>query len=888
MITPFEAGLHGASIRGRFRADAGPLALSALVVLLVSVLAGAVPGLMERTADAAVRDAVVRAGDSAEITVTARWEPDDTLTGRARAPRLAEDVDDLRLRALDEIGPELRTMLRPPVAAVTSPTLKVTDGSVLRTFRMAYLSGGAGPLVTWTAGTAPAAPADDTAQIEWFGPPWRVQVGVSETAANRFGVRPGALLKLADEKGNTKNVQVSGIFRPVDPADPAWAEAPWLLNPTAGADGIGTTRFGGLLTAGSLPDARLAFAPDELQRTVVFVPDPAVLTWEAARRVNATVVTLQARSASSSAVDTSSTWRTNLDSVLDDVTTQVETAGIQAAVLLAAILTGAVLVLLLAADLLVRRRSAALILARQRGASLPSLGLELLVESAFVAVLAAGAGCAVALLVTGGVATAWVAPVLVTAVVAVPAYGIVHAASATRDRRSPANRSARRWAQHTGALRRAAAEAAVVIAAIAGIIALNQRGVGSGLPVPAPTLAVLAGAILLVRLLPPITRLVLWQALRSRRPLAVFGAAQASATSGRALPVAALVTSAALATFALVTATTVDRGLAGGAQDSVGADVRVDLASTSSPFATSPSSAPSSPASSDAAETARRIAAAPGVTSVLTGHVTDTARIVADGKLAPARLVIVDSRAFTGTALTGGQALVRSATGALHEGSTVEILQQGRPAIRLTATGAAPAVGGATEVVIVDVAAGLTEPPNTIWVTGPGATEATAGLSTVSRSEVAKARRAAPLVSGLISLTWATAAFLLVAGLLAFALTAAASAPARWLTVSRLRTLGLTPRQGRLIAVGELLPVAFLAAVGGPALGILVAALSTGPLALRLLTGQVTDPTTVLPWPALAAVAVLFLLTAPLLIRVEAALRRRARLAEVLRVGAPT
>jgi putative ABC transport system permease protein len=871
-----SAGLHGASIRGRFRADAGPLTLSALVVLLVSVLAGAVPGLMEQTADAAVRDAIRRAGDSAKIIVTARWEPDDTLTGRARAPRLAEDVNDLRLRALDELGPELRTMLRPPIAAVTSPTLKVTDGSVLRTFRMAYLSGGTGPQVTWTAGTAPAATAE-TAEIEWFGPPWRVQVGVSEATANQFGVRPGALLKLADERGNTKNVQVSGIFRPVDPADPAWAEAPWLLNPAAGADGIGTTRFGGLLTAESLPDARLAFERDELQRTVLFVPDPAVLTWEAARRVNATVVTLQARSASSSAVDTSSTWRTGLDSVLDDVTTQVETARIQAGVLLAAILAGAVLVLLLAADLLVRRRSAALVLARQRGASLTSLGLELLIESALVALLAAGAGCAVAVLITGAVATAWVAPVLVTAVAAVPAYGMVHAASATRDRRLPANRSARRWAQHTGALRRAAAEAAVVIAATAGIVALNQRGIGSGLPVLAPTLAVLAGAILLVRLLPPITGLVLWQALRSRRPLAVFGAAQASATSGRALPVAALVTAAALATFALVTATTVERGLTGGAQETVGADVRVDLASSAD-----------SPSSSSAAEAARRIASEPVVTSVLIGHVTDNARIVADGKIAPARLVIVDSRAFTGTQLTGRQALVRSATGALHEGATVEILQQGKPAIQLTATGAAPAIGGATEVVIVDVAAGLTEPPNTIWVNGPGATEATAGLSTVSRSEVAKSRRAAPLVSGLIELTWATAVFLLVAGLLAFALTAAASAPARWLTVSRLRTLGLTPRQGRLIAVGELLPVAFVAAVGGPALGILIAALTTGPLALRLLTGQVTDPATVVPWPALAAVAVLFLVTAPILVRAEAALRRRSQLAEVLRVGAPT
>jgi putative ABC transport system permease protein len=868
-----RAGLHGASIRGRIRADAGPLLLSALVALLVSLLAGAVPGLMEQTADEAVRDAVRRAGDAAKITVNARWEPDDTLGGRARAPRLADDVEDLRIRALDELGTGLQAVLRPPVATVISPTLKVTDGSVLRTFRMAYLSGGDGPQVTWTAGAAPAATGDDTIEIGWYAPPWRVQVGVSETAADLFGVRPGALLKLADERGNTKNVQVSGIFRAVDPADPTWAEAPWLLNPAAGADGIGTTRFGGLLTAGSLPDARLAFGPDELQRTITFTPDPAVLTWDAARTVNATVVTLQARSASSSSFDTASTWRTGLDSVLDEITAQVDTAKVQAAVLLAAILAGAVLVLLLAADLLVRRRSPALVLARQRGAGLTALGTELLAESLLVALVAAGAGCAGAFLITGGVAAAWVAPVLVTAAAAVPAYGILTAAAATRDRKTPANRSARRWARHTGALRRAAAEIAVVIAAAAAIVALHQRGLGSGLPVLAPTLAVIAGAVVLVRLLPPVTRLALRWALRSRRPLAMFGTAQAAAGSGRALPVAALVTSAALASFALVTAATVDRGLTGGAQEAVGADVRVDLTDDTAGAAD---------------ETARRIAAAPGVTGIVTGHVSDGAQIVADGRLTPARLVIVDSRALTGTLLTAQQALVRSANGGLREGMTVDILQQGKPAVRLTASGAAPAVGGATEVVIVDVAAGLPDPPNTIWVTGPGAEAATDGLTAASRAEVARSRRAAPLVSGLLRLTWAAAVFLLVAGLLGFALTAAAGAPARWLTVSRLRTLGLTPRQGRLVAAGELLPVATIAAVGGPLLGALAATITTGPLGLRLLTGQVTDPATVLPWAGLAAVAVLFLAAVPLLVRAESAVRRRLRLAEVLRVGGPT
>jgi putative ABC transport system permease protein len=877
MIPELRTGLHWAGIRGRARADAGPLLLSALVVLLVSVLAGAVPGLMEQTADAAVRDAVRRAGSSADITVTARWEPDDTAGGRARFPRLSEDVDALRDRALDELGPRLTGMLRPPVASVISPSLKITDGSVLRTFRLAYLSGANGPRVEWVAGAAPAPTVDGTAEVGWYGPPWRVQVGVSEKAANLLGVRAGALLKLDDAQGNPKNVQVSGIFRAVDPSDPTWAHAPWLLDPAAGADGMGSTRFGGLLSTGSLPDARLAFGPDDLRRTVTFTPDPRVLTWASAREVAAATVTLQARSASSSSVDTTSTWRTGLDAVLQRAGDQVESASTQAAVLLTGILAGAVLVLLLAADLLVRRRSAALVLARQRGAALTALGVELLLESSLVALVAAGAGCAGAFLITGGVAWPWVAPVLVAAVAAVPAYGIVMAASATRDRKVPANRSARRWARHTGALRRAAAELTVLAAAVGALVALRQRGIGTGLPVVAPTLAAVAGAILLVRVMPLITGPVLRWTLRSRRPLAVFGAARAATTAGRALPVAALVTSAALASFTLVTASTVDRGLAGGARETVGADVRVDFTDDAA-------------ASTD--ETARRIATAPGVTGVVTGQVTDAARIIADGRIAPARLVIVDSRAFAGLLgdpamhpVDGSQALVRSASGALPSGVSLEIPQQGAPAVRLTAAGVAPPVGGATEVVVVDVAAGVPHTPNTIWVTGPGAARAVEGLPAVVRASVAAERRAAPLVSGLLRLTWAAALFLLVAGLLGFVLAAAAGAPGRWLTLSRLRTLGLTPRQARSVAAGELLPVAAVAAAGGPVLGVLVAAVTSGPLGLRLLTGQVTDPALALPWPGLTAIAAVFLFAVPLLVAAESAVRRRLQLAEVLRVG---
>ncbi|MEV0624790.1 FtsX-like permease family protein [Nonomuraea wenchangensis] len=695
---------HWPSVAGRARADAGPLLLAAVVVAVVTLLAGAVPPLLSATADAAVRDAVRRTGG--DLQVHSRMEDDDGPGGsRVRHPRLAEDVDDFRARATDELGPGLRAALRPPVATVTSPTLKITDGSVLRTFQLAYVARDGGPGVTWIAGGPPRPTASETAAVPYGAPPWPVQVGLSEADAAALRLRPGAHIPLADDQGNVKKVQVSGVFRPRDSADPAWRLLPSLLNPVAGADGTGSTRFAGLLSRESLPDARLAFGLDELRRTVSFTPDPARLTWDVVPSVAAKVVALKASSGSSGARDGSLKWETRLDGVLRNVSSQVEAAFAQASVLLVTLLAVAVLVLLLAADLLVRRRAPALTAARQRGMSLPVIGGELLLESAVLALLAAAAGLGLARAVAPGVSWDWTPPVVVTAVAAGPAFGMLTAARATRDRRVPANRSARRWARDTVRLRRAALETGVLAVASGALVALYQRGIGGGvLPASAPALCALAGALLLARALPLATRSVLKRLLRSSRPLAVFGAARAAVASARVLPLLVLVTSVALASYALIFGATVGRGTADG-----------------------------------------------------------------------------------------------------------------------------------------------------------------------------------PLASGLLRLAWVSAVTLPALGLLGLALGTAAGAPERWQTLTRLRTLGLRPREARWVAAGELLPPVVVAAVGGPLLGVLLARLTFGSLALRLLTGA--EPAPASPWWALGLVAVVFLAAVAVVVPVESALCRRRRLSEVLRAG---
>ncbi|MEW2427681.1 FtsX-like permease family protein [Micromonospora sp. NPDC047644] len=906
---------HWPSVRGRGRSGVGPLLLTAAVIATVALLAGAVPPLLRAAADDAVRDTVRDAGTDSNVLAHADWERDDGPTGgRVRMPNLAEAVDAFLARTTSALGPDLDAALLPPVTIVNGPILSITDGNAPRTFQFTYLAGDlGGPDVTWIAGSPPGPTVSDRyVEVPYDGPPWPVQIGLSEADAAALDLGPGDRIPVKDGEGRDKDVRVSGIYRPADSADPAWRLAPALLRPVPGADGVGTTRFNGLLSRESLPDARLAVDEDQLRRTVHFAPGPDALTSDSTTALASQVVKLKATSGASSDRDQSLKWESQLDAVLRDARTRNNAAAAQAAVLLAGVLTAAVLVLLLAADLLVRRRAPVLSIARQRGAALPDLGAELVIESAVVSLSAAAVGLALARAAAGDVAWTWAVPVVLAGVVAGPAFGTLAAARASRDRRQPANPAARRWIRATGQLRRAAVEGAVLIAAVAAFVTLHQRGLlpvaadgDTGeltgdliLPVSALALGALVGALVLLRLLPLGARFALRQALRSRRPLAVFSASQATTTAGRALPLLVLVSTTALASFALILGATVTRGLTDGAWSTVGADARLDVGADA---------ATATPA------LAQRIAAAPGVEQVVVGQVTDSARVFTESTLLTPRLVIVDATAFqrllATTALPDAPALARltapgpspgevpalvgSKSGDLRTGSRLQLPRDDAPAIRLAAVGTAPSVGGVDDVVIVDATAlaraGLPAVANTVWVTGPGAGRAVSNTGVASdvvlRTDVLRAQRVAPLTAGLVRLAWTAAAVLLALGLLGLTLAAAAGASQRWQTLTRLRTLGLRPRDVRWVAAGELLPPVVVTAVCGPLLGALLARLTLGPLDLRLLTGQAADPAAARPWWLLGLLSVALLAAAATVVPVESALRRRDRLSEVLRAG---
>ena len=903
-------GLHRPSIRGRAWADRGPLLLAALVVALATLLASAVPQAIRNTADDAVKDAVVRGGEQAAIVVTAPFDREGTnLDGsRIRPSRTVEIVNDSAQQAHSELVPGLAVALRAPLIAVTSAPLAVSGHGPGRTMQLAYVSGGGGGQVDWIDGGPPQAsvPADQArTAVRADSQVWPVQVGLSAKTAAQLDARTGDQIQGLDNGNKEIDLRVSGIYRPRDANDPVWQGAPELLNPVVGADGTGTRiELAGLLSADSLPDGRLALPEDQMIGTITFIPEPSRLRWDNAQALATEVLKLKASSGSFGLGDTSFKWDSRLDTVLQGARTQIAAAVAQASVLLIGLTATAALVLLLAADLLVRRRATVLANVRMRGASLAGIGGELLIEAAAVTLAGGALGLLLGRALFGGYAWAWLLPVLLAALLGGPVLGTLEAARATSGRQAPANRSARRSALRTEQLRRATLEFAVALATAGAFTALHQRGIvptgpdqGSAnvLPALAPTLGAAAGALLLLRLLPFAARLALTRATRSRGSLALFAAARAAATAARPLPFVILIMSSALLTFALAVSTTESEGQSEGSWRAVGADARL---------VTTPSAA--------VATIARRVAAADGVDQAVAAHVADTVMLRSGASVLYVHLVVVDPVAFgrllaerplptahldlLETKTSTGEpvpALLRSADG-IPVGKLMSMLW-GDAQIDVTTIGTAPAIGidDSENLMVVNAAtfaaAGAEAVPNTVWATGPQAGRALAeaagpGADITRRADVLAARRGSPLAAGLLHLALVSIGVLLLWALLAVVLGAAASAPSRGETLARLRTMGLRPGEARRVAAGELLPPVAIGALGGLALGVLLAHATLGRLALRLITGQRADPALVVPW--VSAVPVLLLVLAVgVVVAVESSLRRRERLGEVLRAG---
>ena len=888
--------VHVPTLLGRARADRALLLLMGVVAMLTVALTAAVAPATERSADRAMAAAVRDAGPTGAVVATLPEWYDDPR-GKTLDPTTAVQVRQDAEYAFSVLPRPLAEVLRPGTASVTSSALTLLDAGTSRSLQLVYVdTDGTVPAVTWTDGGPPGASARVGADV-----PEPVQVGVAEEVAEALGLQPGDRVPVQDEAGRSATIEISGTFVPTDRDAAAWQVSARLLAPVQGtADGQPFASAAALVSPESLPDLRLALPGDDLTRRVVFAPEAGRVRWRPAAGLERAIVSLQS-SAGLASGDIA--WDSQLGSVLQRGRAQVASARGQAQVLLVGLVSCALLVLALAAQLLVSRRSAALAMVRQRGASLAGIAAELALEGLLVAGVATCVGLGTVQVLLGATGWEWSVPVLVVAALAPALVGAATAAGSADVRSSPANRSARRSAARSQQLRRLAVEAAVLVAAVLSYTALQQRGVvdpdrggGDLTASAAPVWWSVVGALVLLRALPPALAWSMRLARRTTGSVGLVAAARLVQTGARVLPVVVTVVATAGITLGLALTATVRDGQAEGARSAVGGDARLV-------------------AEPDAALTdvAADLENTPGVRAAAAGRIEDGVRVSSSRAAAAVRLTVVDhiayERLLEAGELADGAGLARLApipggsTGpapALVRGGGADLVGDltvvwDDTTVPLTVVGAAPDVDGVDgPVVVVDAeafaAAGGTADPNTVWAVGAGAPDAVQAAaadveevdSVVTYADELGRRRDAPLPSTVASLAVVSSAVLLALAVLATVLAAVAGAPARGAALGRLRALGLPVRDVRRLLLAELAVPVTVAALVGVALGAGCAHAVLGALSLELVTGQPGSPSANVPWWSVLPAAVL-VAVAVVVAELELRAIRRQALAGLLR-----
>jgi ABC-type antimicrobial peptide transport system permease subunit len=451
--------------------------------------------------------------------------------------------------------------------------------------------------VTLAKGSWPAVAAKGAAQV---------QVAVPEAAAVALKVGPGDVIALANRLGGAGlRIQVTGVYRPVDSAAPYWH-----LDPLGGR-GVHTvafTTYGPMLTApGTFASGRVAAASMSWQAAGDFSGATAGDVTALENSVRETEVSLHDGRLTSVAQASS-----DLPGLLDGlrrsllVTRSTLLIGALQLVILAAF------ALLLVAQLLAEERAGETSLLRARGGSRARVGrlaageaLLLAVPAAVVAPLLAGpvtrllAGTGAMArtgvsLGDGNTGTAWLvslcAALACAFAVIVPALRAGGSYAAERAARS------RRGAL-PGALQAGADLGLLVIAGVA-YWQLHRRASGSGalssnaagglgvdpVLVAAPALCLLAGTVLVLRLLPLAAKLGERRAARGRGlALALAGWQLARRPRRGAGAALLLVLTVAMGMFAIGQGASWDRSQRDQAEYAVGADVRV-TSMTTPPF----------------------------------------------------------------------------------------------------------------------------------------------------------------------------------------------------------------------------------------------------------------------------------------------------------------
>ncbi|MFI0896809.1 FtsX-like permease family protein [Streptomyces sp. NPDC020983] len=572
----------------RVRAHRLLLSAALLTVLLTTCVLAALAAYTGAIGDAAVRRTLQhQAADRSTYNAKA------SLTGKdgKRVADLDRAVRERLRGAFDGLPAAVATSTRsgplalpPALRPAGTPRSADPDLTLLATFDHAQLALAGG---RWPRPAAKGSPG--------------VEVAVPETVARTLHLAAGRQLTLADRLGGPPlHVTVTGVYRPADPGSPYWQ-----LDPLGGR-GIHTlafTTYGPLLAdPGTFTSGRVAADEMSWQATADF--DGA-----GARRVDALETSVKDTTAALAADRATGAAQTSsgLPDLLDGlrrsllVTRSTLLIGALQLVILAAFS------LLLVAQLLAEERAGETALLRARGGSRGRVArlaageaLLLAVPAAVAAPLLAGpltrlmAGTG-AMARTGvtlggtGAAGAWL-------VAGAAALACALAVVLPALRSTPGTRTGRRRGV-PGVLQ---AGADVALLAVAGVAywQLQRRASGGGalsadrsgglgvdpVLVAAPALCLLAGTVLVLRLLPLLARLGERRAARGRSLSLALAGWQLSRRPQRGAGVALLlVLAVAMGMFAIGQGASWDRSQRDQADYAVGADLRV-TGMTTPPF----------------------------------------------------------------------------------------------------------------------------------------------------------------------------------------------------------------------------------------------------------------------------------------------------------------
>jgi putative ABC transport system permease protein len=884
----------------RIRVSAGEFGLLAGLVLVAALLLTGVPRYANNLADQALRkDVAALPYQARDITFTQQLDPELDGVDVASAAR-----------ALDTYRRGLEQPLRGLVGQQWFAASAGADDA------RAYAP--AGPRTTLGLRSEfPVAAASRLTAGRWpatVSTATRVEIAVSAQIAQTLGLGVNAAVTIDRGLYGAVQVVVVGVFEAVDPTAPIWDDMPLALKTyppledqpyraVAVTDPIGLA-----IAAGRLKVLSFTWRYRVDERRLDGGNLNALIAALTHTTTNRPVGQVGFRPSLRLGLTTS------LGTALARFSEQSRAARSLLAVVQSGLLAALLGLIVLAARLAVERRRQEYALVRARGGGVLRIGGRGLAESLVVLPVAAVAGWRLGLLVTGRPAgTGW----LVIAAGAVATLAVPVLAMAGQ-RRLTFVAGRRDLVSHRPSMRRLTAELFVLVVAVLGTYLLRRRGLSQGSGVDpylasVPVLLAACAALVALRVSPWPLRQVGRFAARARGTVAFLGLARAGrGTPASVGPVAVLVVAITTGVFCGAVASTIDN-----ARNRVSdLEIPADAALTGFRFA---------PETVDLLAAVRGVSAVAPVAADPAGTISST-----DGVVGQAQIVIVDAGRLAQVVKHRGlTALPQALTGARRGAGPVPAVVSPDLVASLGRGGVAQTQGGGYDFTVgavadnfpglpVSVHSFVVLPwqalpaaqaaqiiPNKFLLAGNGFDPAVVRKVGDDGQRAYAGTKVTELPAPAQVTTWAehrksldnegandVLTFTYIAGtagaivlaLLSVGFVVLADARSRGQALSRLRTMGLSGRQGRGLLAYELVPLVGLAVLVGGVVGVFLPDLLGAALGLSTFTGGAVARTYVDPLVVGGLLALVIVALAAALL-MENLANRRMRLGELLRVG---